>query len=271
MNSLNGQIWKHSLAIPDTFNRFDDLIIFHSFITNNYQTYHYAEKGKILFSDEQLEFVYDITQLNNTVEKMGLVDFKNFPISVDCNFVPENKRKFKYIDYKAGFEKFIELKSTLKKSINGKYNLYNLICLFEFARSYDLAHRLFRNIHIQLSFYIAILESLIGKPESCKNILKCDKCGVELQNHSKTSLEKHFNKYFEQFKNIRNIRHKTFHGGDFFDFNEYFSNLIENKANWSEDEKVKLYMHKREEIECVIRVLLTCEFFDYYDIRKSIA
>ncbi len=269
LSVLNGQIWEYSLIISDSYQYTSDLVVFHSFITDNYQTYHYAENAnKLLFEDDDLKFIDDRNLIKEGVGMKKVVDFNEFPLLMNCNRIPYSDMEYEYIDYKTCFDRFRELKGKRIKGISGKYDLYDLICLYAFARSFEITHRMYRNAHLPLSFYITILESLIGKPESCNAKLHCDDCGTELPSHFKTSLEQRFKRYFEQFKDFRKIRHKTFHGGSFFDFGGYLSDLVSSKANWTDDKKFLLYQHKREEMECAIRILLTGEFHNY--CRKGI-
>ena len=259
---LNGQIWKYSITVPNSYQHITDLVLFHTFVTNNSQTYHYAENSNELsFEDDELEFCTD----RNLIGKGGatkIVDFNKFPLLMNCNRIPDSQMKFEYVDYKISFEKFLELKGNKVNGLSGKYNLFDLICLYEFAKSFEITHKIYRNANLPLSFYITIIESLIGRPENCNIKLHCDDCGAEVP-HSKMSLEKHFEKYFKQFKSFRNIRHKTFHSGNYFNFSEYFSNLCKSKTDWINDKTFHRYQHEKEEMECVIRILLTGEFYNY--------
>jgi hypothetical protein len=265
LRTLNGQVWSYSLVIPDTFKLWNELVIYHSFITNNPQTYNYAENAqKLFFEDRELEYI-DSIDLVRKDSNSGIVitDFNEYPLLMSCNQKPESEYVYKYINYKSGLEKFIELKDRKPKSMSGHYNLYDLICLYEFAKSFDITHRIYRNSNISLSFYVTILESLIGKPENCGVKLHCRECGSKIQ-HSKVSLEGHFRKYFGRYRSIRSIRHKTFHEGSSFDFGKYFYNAMINNQNRQNDKCIELYRNDKEEIECMIRILLTGEFYKYY-------
>ena len=266
LDVINSQPWAYSIAISDTYRNIKDLILFHSFITDNYSTYHYAEScHKLLFEDDKLEYVKG-ADLDKKI--FQVIDFSEFPLLLTCNRIASSEMKYEKIDYKNSFEKFLKLKDEKKtKGSNGKYNLYDLISLYEFARCFDRTHKLYSNSNMPISFYITIFESLIGKPENCE-ILHCDKCNQDIP-HYKISLEKHFQNHFSRYREmgeIRKIRHKTYHEGASFDLNKHISVLMENKCNWSEDPKYLVYTHKKEEMECLIRVLLTKELLKY--IRK---
>ena len=77
-----------------------------------------------------------------------------------------------------------------------------------------------------MSFYITILESVIGKPPTCNETLTCPKCGAQISDHTTISLEKHFiNHYGERLKKLRNIRHKTFHASEYYDLIQSWAKL----------------------------------------------
>jgi hypothetical protein len=263
LTPLNGQIWNYLITISDSFDDLRDLIFFHTFITNNSQTYHYAENSnKLSFEDEELEFVKDRSLIIDG-GLIHIVDFNKFPLLMNCNQILEEHKIFKFIDYGKSFKKFLELKNVKLNGMSSKYNLYDLICLYVFAKNFEITHRLYRNSNIPLSFYITILEALIGEPASCNSPLHCNECETNISRHYKITLEKHFTQYFNQFKKIRKIRHSTFHGGSSFDSMKYLSDLLNSNSNWDNDKKYLLYQHNREEIECVIRILLTSELYNY--------
>lgn len=269
---LNGQIWKYSIVVKDSFKNLKELVFFHSFVTNNIQTYHYAENSsKLFFDEDDLLFPSEIDKDTKTNELVYFVDFNKFPLLLSCNRIPTDDMKYSAIDYSLLFESFVELKKDRVSGVSGTYNLYEMILLYEFAKSFEVTHRLYNNANLPLSFYITILESLIGKPDSCSESLTCKDCGAEIQQHFKTSLEKHFKKYFQQFKGFREIRHKTFHGGCYFDFDEFFSGrFTDNTFDYNNNKTIQLYRHKREELECSIRILLTNELLGYHKKRSRI-
>ncbi len=269
---LSGQFWKYSIVVPDSFKNLKELVFFHSFVTNNIQTYHYAENcAKLYFDEDDLCFSSEVDKVTQTNESIYFEDFNQFPLLLTCNRIPANEKEYAIIDYGSLFQSFIELKTDKVPGMSGKYNLYEMILLYEFARSFEVTHRLYTNSNLPLSFYITILETLIGKPKSCHSPLTCKDCGAKIQQHSKISLEKHFKNYFQQFKDIRDIRHKTFHEGRYFDFSEFFSGQITDSSfDYDNNKNIQVYQHKREELECVIRILLTNELLEYHKKRVEI-
>jgi hypothetical protein len=224
----NSEEYNALMALPhindDSFETYKDLVVFHSFISNNPRTYEFAESiTETTLETSKLTFIEDIS--NTELGKIIAVDFDFFPVPTELD---EREAIVKYtshkdINYREAFDLFSKLK--LKEKTR---ELYNQICLCVFARSLESITKIYSNTYVAVSFYITILESIIGKPPTCNETLTCPKCGRKIADHTTISLEKHFtNSYGERFKKLRNIRHMTFHKGE-------YSDLI---ASW-----LKLYM-----------------------------
>lgn len=256
---LNGQHWEYAVSVNGIENyelSLKDLVVYHSFITHNYMTYDYAENApKLYFQDEELTFIEDRNEIKRADTEV--CDYSSFPISIDSD-LKQNPRK-SFIDYKKGFELFLDLKGDK----NSK-KLYERIHLYEFARCFEQTHRIYTNHNIYMSLFITILESIIGSPKYCSKTICCDQCGQKVK-HRVVSLEQHFKKYFgSRFKDIRGIRHGTYHDGTYFDFTQHLSQLREDKINWVEDGKWDLYVNKRDDLVDIIRIILTREFLKLY-------
>jgi len=253
---LNGsQLWRYAMAVPESFPKIKELVIFHSFITDIYQTYCYGERGgELVFDDTALSFKQGKSEIKvTTTEKV--FDFGKFPILLTCNRLPERDLKYEEIDYRKGFELFLKIKEEKNK-------LYDMIGLYAFSRSFEQVHNLYRNSNIPLSFYVTIMETLIGRPKSC-GMVHCEKCQNDIP-HSKVSLEQHFKAVFKRFGEIRTVRHKTFHEAASFDYWSYFFELLKKGVSIEEDSETRLYQDNKEEAECLIRILLTHEFLSLY-------
>lgn len=146
---LTGQIWPYSLALHGVDNvdwrelskSFDvrDPVVFHSFITHNYMTYHYAENASRLdFDDDGLTFITDRGEISRTDTQV--VDYTEFPIAVGTRYTATPTME--QIDYGKGFEVFSRLKEDKKSK-----ELYDLIHLYEFARSFEQTHRIYPSAH----------------------------------------------------------------------------------------------------------------------------
>lgn len=208
-----GEEYNALMALPyiddNSFETYKDLVVFHSFISDNPKTYEFAENvTETSFEISKLNFIEDISNID--IGKIVTLDFDLFPVTTESN---TEKSKVEYISYKEAFDLFCELKSTNKTK-----KLYNQIFLYVFARSLESITRIYSNTNIAVSFYITILESIIGKPPTCNDVLNCPTCGAQIPNHPTISLEEHFiNHYGSRFKNLRNIRHRTFHKGEYSD------------------------------------------------------
>jgi len=256
---LNGQCWEYAVSLNGIENyelSLKDLIVYHSFITHNSMTYHYAENApKLYFEDEELTFIEDRKEIKRGDTEV--CDYSSFPIPVDSD-LKQNPRK-SFIDYKKGFELFLGLKTDKKSK-----KLYELIHLYEFARCFEQTHRIYTNYNISMSLFITILESIIGSPKYCSKTICCDQCRQKVQ-HRVVSLEQHFKNYFgSRFKDIRGIRHGTYHEGDYFDFMQHLTQLREKGISWVEDDRWNLYMDKKHDLDDIIRMILTGEFLKRY-------
>lgn len=226
----NGEKYDALLALPhiddNSYEIYKDLVVFHSFISDNPKTYEFAENAvETRLENSKLTFIGDISDTH--IGQITVVDFDSLPMATELdrkNAIWQYTSQ-KDINYGKAFDLFSKLK--MKKKTR---ELYNQICLYVFARSLGSIAKIYSNSYIAVSFYIAILESIIGRPPTCSEPLTCPKCGAIIPEHTTISLEKHFIKHYgKQFKEFRTIRHKTFHKGEYLD-------LI---ASW-----LKLYMEK---------------------------
>jgi len=256
---LNAQCWEYAVSVNGIENyrlSLNDLAVYHSFITHNPATYHYAENApKLYFEDEELTFIEDRNEIKRGDTEV--CDYSSFPLTIGSEYKSNQPKEF--IDYKKGFELFLDLKADKKSK-----KLYELIHLYEFARCFEQTHRIYTNYNISMSLFITILESIIGSPKYCSKTIYCDQCGQEVQ-HRAVSLEQHFKKYFGSlFKDIREIRHRTYHKGDYFDFMQHLTQLREKGISWVEDDKWNLYMDRRADLVEIIKIILTRRFLERY-------
>lgn len=259
---LTGQFWRYAAVLTNK-NEYSadirDLIVFHSFLSSNTMTYRYADSSKELtFEDDVLDFIRDTSDIDD--QNLQIVDYDHFPILIESAF-NANPDKFN-INFKSGLNFF----SNLKEKGGDFKKIYDLIQLYVFARCFDEQNHIYSNSNLSLSFYVTILESIRGKPEVCNNELECKVCGSKIPQHFKVSLEKHFkNAYGRYFKKIRDVRHATYHKGDYFDFFRYWSDLRKERIKWTDDVKYKIYMDEKESVEEITRIILSNIFIECYD------
>ena len=215
------------LAIPHlddySFDTYRDLVVFHGFITNNHDTYEFAENTpKTQFLDSELVFIKHVKEKD--APRLITSDFNSFPVyrydSQDS--LNSAHPTCELVNYGEAFQLFAGLKQG-----NETRKLYNQIQLFAFARSFTSINRIYQNTNMPISFYITVLESIIGEPPICNNKLRCPACGVELVQHYKKSLERHFRDQYPMLSHkARSIRHSTYHEGQYFDFISSFIQSI---------------------------------------------
>jgi len=263
------QMWEYVVALNGINNKaFDvrDLVVFHSFVSFDYTSYYYAENSpQITFDDEYLTFVADRSIIRRGDHR--ILDYSKFPVvhgSQYANSEPETQ----YIEYRKGIEVFSKLRSSGKDL----KLLYELVHLYEFARHFELTHRIYRNANLPLSLYFTILESLIGRPKSCKGKAYCEACNREIQ-HSVVSIGEHFKSFFEnKLQDVSKVRNSTYHSGTYFDFGEHISNVMKERPitgiNFTNEKQWGLYHDKKMTVQELVRILLTSRFLKVYSCRS---
>lgn len=254
-----GEKYNALMSFPhidnNSFYTYQDLVIFHSFISGNPNTYEFAENAaETSYMNSKLTFI-DIAS-NTDLGKITTLDFDHFPLTTELD---TTKPKVQYINYKEAFNLFSKLKSNNKTK-----KLYNLICLYVFARSLEYITKIYSNTYIAISFYITILESIIGKPPTCNKTLECPTCGALIPNHLEVSLTQHFiNHYGKRLNNLRNIRHKTFHTGEYSDFWQSFTSVRRNEGKLGkESEKYLKFFDQIMDFEDMIQEKLINLFLE---------
>jgi hypothetical protein len=257
-----------------SYNIYRDLIMFHSFIRNDPETYIYGEHAFAFnkaFEDSELK-----VHNSKSVQK---VDFDHFPMltvsepeishkeceefdeATELKTLSECERSAKWIpepseeiNYKKAFRLFTELKVNKKK-------LYHQICLYVYLNTFHNAVQLYCNDYMRVAFYIAILESMIGKPAKCKKKFNCKICKRRDIDHYKETLEQRFwtkcKERFEGLEELREIRHKVFHEAHYLDildplYEIYYRRQIRRKILEkcsTDEERALIYKQEEESIE----------------------
>lgn len=287
------------MALPyvdkSSYDVWRNLVIFHSFVCNDPETYDYSERMMAkLHENPCLNFVansdyyFERTRINSgerstvqRIKRVNAIDFDKFPLTVyptpketaERPLTPEEiiimksagmlvqdlEPEFEvYIEYRKAFELFTELYSKDKK-------LFNQIRLYVFAKSIREFHEVYRNENCTIAFYISILEALAGKPASCSSRITCDICHRKLPPHHKKSIEQHLiRKYGNWFKRLRKIRHKFFHESDYFDITDALYELEDNRNN-REEKLLFDFQDEIEKLEKIARKSLIEAFVEQYN------
>lgn len=252
----------------DSLNVYKDLIVFHSFVSdkpistinpirfNESPTYIFAETSdKILIDDSYLTFIPE-----NIISNLA-VDFNRFPVTTDVNEKMEPITTS--INYGSAFWTFSRLKLSRQTR-----RLYNQIQLWEFSRNFTPLHRIYSNDNIPPSFYVAILDSLLGRPKECKEVIsECCKCHRKEIKHEEESWRQRFLiHYGEQFKEHLNTRSGTFHEAEFLDYFEEWDriNSLVGDESQRETERFDRLQFITEELEHLVHVQLLSAFLDKY-------
>ena len=257
---------NHLGAPSDTI--WKDLVMFHSFLCDDPETYDYAERSwKKAYGESELNFVHHQSYFYETIDlgnerhrkvsrrkRINAIDFDHFPIRVyptpketfDQESISSANEKLTLsealssaqelaleyeaeVKYKEAFQLFCNLKSRDKK-------LYNQIRLYVFARNLREFSEVYHNDNAPIAFYISILESQAGDPPTCSEPLHCNRCGRDIKTHHRTSIERHFiEKYGTSFENLRKIRHRFFHQGEYSSISEELWDIYDQRQRQDTD------------------------------------
>lgn len=213
------------LALPhidnESYRVYNDLITFHSFISGDFFTYTFAETvNNSRYNDSELVFLNNVAKKD--YPKVYFVDFDTYPLLTSENI--DDEFKSQPIQYGKAFQLFRDLRNN-----DGTRNLYDQIRLFVYASTLEETNRIYKNTYMSLSFYVTILESIIGKPPECNEPLVCSKCGATISKHLIKSLEEHFKEHFPTIpRKARYIRHGTYHKAKYYDLIESSIDIFED-------------------------------------------
>lgn len=250
----------------DSWNVYKNLVVFHSFISSEPMsgnamisypespTYIFAEKAsRVLVNNSALDFLPD-NDLGNSA-----IDFERYPVVIDMN--AELQTHTVYVNYADAFWTFNRLNGSRQTK-----RLYYQIQLWEFARNFASLHRIYANEYMPTSFYVVILDSLLGRPDKCKEVRDCPICGREKLDHEVESWTKHFlNHYGKQFRKQLSIRSNTFHEAallDFFEEWDRIAALVEVEQAQKGLDRLKGSLFGAEDLEQIARVRLLNHFLE---------
>jgi len=249
-----------------SFGIYGDLVPFHSFINDrpasriesarpgHSPTYVFAETAsEVLVEHSRLTF------LKRNERSDLLVDFDCFPVTECVSEVGEPINVS--VNYGRAFETFTQLKYQKESR-----RLYNQICLWVFARNFERVNRIYSNAYIPISFYVAILNSAIGRPEQCSAVLHCPACGRDIEHETET-WGKYFRRHFgNEIGNQLDIRSKTFHEAAFLDFWEEWDRIgaLGAEEAQRETEKLERMTFATEQLCWTVRARLLTAFLERY-------
>ena len=290
-----------SLSYVDeqSYDVWRDLVMFHSFVCDDPETYHYAEVAyPRTHEDSRLKLVTDKTsfyepkgltsggsllehqrQLRPPMfdfDRLRLLVYPTGRETLDKPLSYEEEAELDFegtrfsevepefsteIQYRNAFRVFTGLKLKNKR-------LYDQMRLYVFARSIKECSEVYRNYSCCIAFYILILEALAGEPSRCNAITTCPKCGRALPPHYKESNEQRLTDlYGHWFKRLRRIRQKFFHESDHFDIGDlvYEIHRSEDESRWPE---VSRFEDEVELLEKIARKTLIRAFMGHYSNRE---
>jgi hypothetical protein len=289
-----------SYVDEQSYDVWRDLVMFHSFICDDPETYHYSEVAyPRTHEDSRLKFVTDETYFYERMRltsagrvlkdqrrlRVNALDFDQLRLLVyptvgetldkplsreeetilksEGMVISEVEPEFSpKIQYRKAFQVFTGLKLKEKR-------LYDQMRLYIFAKSTREFSEVYRNYNCSVAFYVSILEALAGEPPKCNAIATCPGCGRALPPHHKESIEQRLvNTYGPWFKQLRKIRQKFFHGSDYFDIGDLIYEIQRSReeGKW---QNVETFGDELELLEKITRKSLIEAFLARYNKWKE--
>lgn len=287
-----------------SYEVYRDLIMFHSFACDDPETYDYSERilekkypNSELKTIRNKDYFYERIlvsppQAQNRKyikrKRINAIKFNQFPlvvyptdreilndepsqeeiesmksgVTLEKDIVPEFEN---IVNYSKAFQTFCRLKES-----DGK--IYGAICLYVFSRNLREFNEIYDNDYSAIALYIAILETLAGRPPKCSNRPHCDICNKELE-HDNPSLEKYFiQQYGPSFGKLRKIRHAFFHGAKYYSLADAMYDLYDrnqnrhklSKEDASEEHQLWNLRDETDRLEKVARLNLLKSFLAHY-------
>jgi hypothetical protein len=273
-----------------------DLVMFHSFVCNDPETYHYSEvayprtheNSRLKFVTDKAYF-YERTRLTTggmvlkderqlrvnalDFDQLRLLVYPTAKESTDKPLSPEEEAALRSegmlcsevepelsaaIQYRRAFQVFSGLKLKDKR-------LYDQMRLYIFAKSTKELTEVYRNYNFSVAFYVSILETLAGEPPKCNAMTICPECGRPLPPHHKESIEQWLmDSYGSWFKRLRKIRQKLFHESDYFDIGDVIYEIrhSQDEGRWP---GISRFEDEVELLEKIARKSLIKAFMSHYD------
>ena len=182
---------------------------------------------------------------------------------LEKDIVPESEN---IVDYGRAFQTFCRLKESDVK-------IYGAICLYVFSRNLREFNEIYDNDYSAIALYIAVLETLAGRPPKCSNRPHCDTCNKDLE-HDNPSLEKYFvQKYGQSFGKLRKIRHTFFHSAKYYSLADAMYDLYSrnrnrrklSKEDAAEEHKLWDLRDETDRLEKITRLNLLKSFLVHYN------
>jgi len=240
---------------PESYKVYRKLVFFHSFVSDDPETFEYSVERAIKEPYQDSEFTY----IDDPTDG---IDFDRFPVPVpilphdnqysftnkDADQQPEVPfdNDYQAIDYKKAFQHFSESEGSKEQL---RRQLYNQICSYVFIRGlWDISNigLLYKNEDLSATFFIAILESVFGEPDKCDGELKCTKCGKIVSGHNNMTWREYLNiklndlesgwgdVYVDAIIDIREGRHRFAHTASYMDILQELWNIHDKEYYYGE-------------------------------------
>jgi hypothetical protein len=229
---------------PESFNIYRNLAVFHSFVSDDPETYQYTTERAIreVLPQSELNAPDDSVQdYNRFIMPIPILDNEDLIDSEEEYVEPPFENGFREICYRDAFEFFSQLENSKEKK---RVQLHNIIFSYVFIRGiWDISNipLVYKNEDLSATFYFAILEGIIGEPPKCDQEFTCIPCNKKLQPHYKIGWREHLtlklndlesgwgDKYTNSIMALRDNRNKFAHGASYRDVSKKLRDIYDKK------------------------------------------
>jgi len=246
---------------PDSYNTYRNLAVFHSFVSDDPETYQYA-------AERAIKETCPASELNPVCGSFEGLDFNRFqmPIPILSNEELLDSEEYsdipfdngyREINYRDAFQFFSELENSEDKN---RSQLHNMIYSYVFIRGiWDVSNisLLYHNDDLSATFYLALLESIVGEPPKCDQEFTCIPCNKKLQPHYKIQWREHItlklnnietgwgDRYANSIISLRDNRNRFAHGASYKDVSQEMWKIYDKKHYFGKElEEVDMVKEK---------------------------
>jgi hypothetical protein len=230
---------------PESFNIYRNLAVFHSFVSDDPETYQYTTErairevlpGSELNAPEGSFQALDYNRFTMPIPILSSEDLTDFEEYVEPPFGNGSQE----ICYRDSFEFFSGLENSENKK---RVQLHNMIFSYVFIRGiWDISNisLIYENEDLIATFYLAILEGILGEPPKCDQEFTCIPCNKKLQPHYKIEWREYLtlklnnlesgwgDRYINSIMALRDNRNRFAHGASYWDVSKKLRDIYDKK------------------------------------------
>ncbi len=275
---------------PESFNIYRNLAVFHSFLSDDPETYQYTVERairEVLPSSEliAIDGIFHATDYSRFMMPIPILSNENitdFEEYVGLFF----ENGYREICYRNAFEFFSSLENSEDEK---RVQLHNMIFSYVFIRGiWDVSNipLVYKNEDLSVTFYFAILEGILGEPPKCDQEFTCRPCNKKLQPHYKIGWREHLtlklnnlesgwgDRFVKSIMELRDNRNHFAHGASYRDVSKKLRDILDkkyyagqglNKTDLVRETNLATLNEKIEILERTVRKVLIGFFISEYE------